>query len=171
MAQWLSAQQIKALVPVSKNLQLNDDIEAVLDDARLKYMRPILGGPQYDELVQQVDSNTVTPANQALLEVLYKALAYYTMHEALPYVQFRVRDAGVGTFGGANYSADMQAYELVRRQLGETAELHRRRVEEFLQENIAAYPLFRENMLYCANNTGPLVRPSKGNGKHIPKNY
>jgi hypothetical protein len=156
---------------VSKNLQLNDDIEAVLDDARLKYMRPILGGPLYDELVQQVDSNTVTPANQALLDVLYKALAYYTLHEALPYVQFRVRDAGVGTFGGANYSADMQAYELVRRQLGETAELYRRQVENFLQENINTYPLFRENMLYCANNTGPLVRPSKGNGKRIPKNY
>jgi hypothetical protein len=171
MAQWLNAQQIKALVPVSKNLQLNDDLDAVIDDARLKYMRPLLGGSLYDEIVQQVDSSTVTSANQALLDMLYKALAYYTVHEALPFVQFRVRDAGIGTFNGANYSADMQAYELVRRQLGDNAEMHRLRVIDFLLENIDTYPLFRENMLDCTSRTGPLIRPAQGNGKRIPKNY
>lgn len=97
---------LKNYTPISQNLKWTVPLESALREAQIKYIRPALCTDLYDELELQIANNTLTPANQALLDnYLRPALAYFTVYTLVPMAVFKLRDAGlVQQAGGNNFN-------------------------------------------------------------------
>lgn len=60
-----------------------------------KYIKPILTKDLYDEMISQIQSETVTVLNQTVLDLIEPALAFFVKAESLPDIFAQVTSKGV----------------------------------------------------------------------------
>lgn len=72
------------------------EIQNYIKLAELMYVVPIIGQDFYEELLDQVKNNTLTPENStALVEVLWSIIGFGTAYEALPLTWAKISEVGV----------------------------------------------------------------------------
>lgn len=129
------------------------------------WVKPLIGDDFYDELLDQVENNTLTPENgTALVEAIYPYLAMAVCLEALPSLAYRVTAVGVVK----NSSDNSQSIEL--KELSYYESFLRRQVEarkdyckKWLCEHRESFPLLNccSCGCSCCNDNAKLTNPNK----------
>ena len=98
------------------------------------WVRPLLGGEFLDELEDQIENNTVTDANAALLTegLLWQYLCYATCLEGLVFIWAHFSQTGI-SLGKSDNSDSITLKDLTY------VEAHLRRQVEFLKESVKKY--------------------------------
>ena len=128
-------------------------IETEIEISSKRYFKECLGKDLFDELNTQLDNDTVTAENQALLDEMEPSLARYVLAEALPIMRANIGSNGLllndTQFGSQGSLEDLS---FIRQNLFSKASYLRDCVVEFLQENITDYPLYDKKCDdFCGN--------------------
>jgi hypothetical protein len=114
---------------------------------QLKYIRPLLGTDLYDEILSQIGSNTVTAANQTLLDdYVLDCMLYYVLCECTPVFKYRYANKGVMVKNSENSTAaDLTEIQWLMDKWRNNAEQMAEICTKFLREESTTYPLYYEN--------------------------
>lgn len=135
--------QIKALTPMTNNVD-NTLFQTQIEIAQLRFIKPKLGKELYEQLCNQLETNTLTPANETLLSMLLKPLAHYAVGIFLPNLHAKIRDKGILLeTGGDSVNVSTSDLELIRQDYFEKANDLMREVLEYLDDNRASYTLYK----------------------------
>lgn len=93
-----------------KNYDLTE-IHNFIPIAEQIHVIPIIGVPLYEELMNQIVTNTLTEENSTLLLEIYKVLGIAVFYEALPFVYAHVSEVGI-TKGNSDNSDSINGKDL-----------------------------------------------------------
>lgn len=161
---------LKKYSPIPQNYDLTEVMNYVTVAEKL-YIIPIIGQDLYDELNEQVNSNTsggtLTPENSTLLTDggLWQLLSFATVWEALPFIWARVSESGIQLGKSDNTdSATLKDLTLIQQHLMNQINGLREIVINFLCTHVDSYPLFDTSICGCGcecgkNKQGQLFKP------------
>ena len=137
----------KTYSPISDNYNIKD-IKPYFHVAEKLWIEPIIGTPLYEELLDEVEKNEVTPENATLLLNIYPLLAFAIVYESLPFVGYHLSQVGI-TKGKSENSEPVSINDVnyISTQLRNQCETMKKLLKKFLDENAEHYPL------YYADNT------------------
>jgi hypothetical protein len=143
MALFISENDIRNNTAVAANVDASFLIPYI-DVAQDSWFRPFLGDALFNQLVTQVDTSTVSTANQTLLDLIKDSLCWYSYYEALPWIHYKTTNKGVMAKSSANSDpVDLDILNYLRTNSKEIALQKRAAVERFLNNNRTTYPLYR----------------------------
>lgn len=146
LAQW---------TPYSPQINFDQVRHAVLFSQR-NYIRPALCDALYEQVLEQAQSDTLTPENQALLGQVIPPLCYYAFAEAVNLIHYQVRTKGVVVqLDNTAATANGNEVAAIRKQYENWGEAYMRDVKAFLKANRADYPLWDEQC-FCGSKSKSL---------------
>lgn len=133
-----------ANAPIGKNFNA-DDIYQYFNISENLYIVPIIGQDQYDELIEQVTNNSVSPENSTLLLKLYPLLSYAITYQALPFLWTNIAEVGI-TLGKSDNSDSIQLKDIsyISTRLESTISTLKRQLIDWLAEYIDTFPMVKE---------------------------
>lgn len=138
---------IKAHTGINKNLSW-DTILPFCRQAEEKYAKTMLSSGQYAHLVDAIDNNSLTAIEMKLLDYLIPMIANFCMYIAAPQINVHISDLGfqeLSSKEGTSHTASMIRYNDARLSFWRTADNYRELAYQFLQENIASFPLWESS--------------------------
>lgn len=137
----------KAYSPIPDNYNIKE-IKPYFHVAEKLWIEPIIGMPLYEELLDEVEKDEVTPENATLLLNIYPLLAFAITYESLPFVGYHLSQVGI-TKGKSEISEPVSINDVnyISTQLRNQCETMKMLLKKFLDENTEHYPL------YYADNT------------------
>lgn len=137
----------KTYSPISDNYNIKD-IKPYFNVAERLWIEPIIGTPLYEELLDEVEKDEVTPENATLLLNIYPLLAFAITYESLPFVGYHLSQVGI-TKGKSENSEPVSINDVnyISTQLRNQCETMKKLLKKFLDENAEHYPLY-----YADNN-------------------
>lgn len=135
-------------LPVNYNYE---EIRPFITIAEAIWVVDVLGKKLYDELIEQVQDNNVTPENSTLLLKLYPYLAMAVTYEALPFIAHHFSEKGI-TNGKSDNSEPVTNAQLVNIQNHIRTELEvlKRMLKDFMKEHSDCYPSYHDSCV-CAS--------------------
>lgn len=137
----------KTYSPIPDNYNIKE-IKPYFHVAEKLWIEPIIGMPLYEELLDEVEKNEVTPENATLLLNIYPLLAFAITYESLPFVGYHLSQVGI-TKGKSEISEPVSINDVnyIATQLRNQCETMKKLLKKFLDENAEHYPLY-----YADNN-------------------
>lgn len=137
----------KAYSPIPENYNIKE-IKPYFHVAEKLWIEPIIGMPLYEELLDEVEKDEVTPENATLLLNIYPLLAFAITYESLPFVGYHLSQVGI-TKGKSEISEPVSINDVnyISTQLRNQCETMKMLLKKFLDENAEHYPLY-----YADNN-------------------
>lgn len=137
----------KAYSPIPDNYNLKE-LKPYFHVAEKLWIEPIIGMPLYEELLDEVEKDEVTPENATLLLNIYPLLAFAITYESLPFVGYHLSQVGI-TKGKSEISEPVSINDVnyISTQLRNQCETMKKLLKKFLDENAEHYPLY-----YADNN-------------------
>ena len=137
----------KTYSPIPDNYNIKE-IKPYFHVAEKLWIEPIIGMPLYEELLDEVEKNEVTPENATLLLNIYPLLAFAIVYESLPFVGYHLSQVGI-TKGKSENSEPVSINDVnyISSQLRNQCETMKKLLKKFLDENAEHYPLY-----YADNN-------------------
>lgn len=140
MARLISEQDIERVKGFTRHIAANG-ILPFLDEVQDIIIRPLLKDPLYTELCEQTETNTLTPANAALLPYVQMALIYHV------YARY-VRWGGIqSTATGMKKKVADESENPTPSEISslyatakQDAEIYEARMMDFLKDNSSDYP-------------------------------
>lgn len=128
--------------PIGRNFDCTD-IRPYYHICEELWIVPIIGIPLYQELLQQVNDNDVTPENSTLLLKIYPLLSFAICYEALPALMYHFSEVGV-TLGASEFSRSVNITDAnyISKSLRSTIESMKKCLKQFLEEYKDLYPLY-----------------------------
>lgn len=122
-------------------------ITPTLQYVQLFYIRNLLGTNLYDQIISQIGSNTVSAANQTLLDsYVIPCMLYYTLCECTPVFQYRYANKGVMTKSSENSQPiGIEEVQFLMDKWKNNAENLAEICTKYLCANSATYPLYIDN--------------------------
>lgn len=127
-----------SLLPINFN---TDEIWNFIPLAEQLHIVPIIGQEMYNELLDQVENNEVTPENASLLLQIYPFEGLAIMEVSMPYIAFHITEVGI-TKGSSENSDSVTTNDVnyltnyVRSQMVP----YKERLIEFISQNSELYP-------------------------------
>ena len=127
-----------SLLPINFN---TDEIWNFIPLAEQLHIVPIIGQEMYNELLDQVENNEVTPENASLLLQIYPFEGLAIMEVSMPYIAFHITEIGI-TKGSSENSDSVTTNDInyltnyVRSQMVP----YKERLIEFISQNSELYP-------------------------------
>lgn len=127
-----------SLLPINFN---TDEIWNFIPLAEQLHIVPIIGQEMYNELLDQVENNEVTPENASLLLQIYPFEGLAIMEVSMPYIAFHITEVGI-TKGSSENSDSVTTNDInyltnyVRSQMVP----YKERLIEFISQNFELYP-------------------------------
>lgn len=127
-----------SLLPINFN---TDEIWNFIPLAEQLHIVPIIGQEMYNELLDQVENNQVTPENASLLLQIYPFEGLAIMEVSMPYIAFHITEVGI-TKGSSENSDSVTTNDInyltnyVRSQMVP----YKERLIEFISQNSELYP-------------------------------
>lgn len=160
--------------PLPSNFDITN-LVPYISTAEKIWVLPIIGEALYDELEEQVGSNTLSSENATLLTDggLWQYLAYATLYEALPLLWTRLTEAGIVLGKSENAdSATLKDITYISQHLRRQTEVLKEFVIKFLCSHIDSYSLFDASICpQCGcgcNKDGELQRPNPNHQLYRP---
>ena len=143
----ITEEYFKTYSPISDNYNIKD-IKPYFHVAEKLWIEPIIGMPLYEELLDEVEKDEVTPENATLLLNIYPLLAFAITYESLPFVGYHLSQVGI-TKGKSEISEPVSINDVnyISTQLRNQCETMKKLLKKFLDENAEHYPLY-----YADNN-------------------
>lgn len=153
-AKWLKEFSV---IPLNFNTK---EIENFIGIAQTVWIIPVIGYPMFEELVDQVKNNNLTPENSTLLvEAIYPYLAMAVVYESLPSLLYHVSEVSI-TKGHSDTSEALDLKEAafyeswIRRQL----EARKDYAIKWIAEHIEYYPLISNCDCECSCCANPKLQ-------------
>lgn len=139
-------------------IPLNYNLDEVLPYAKvseLLWIKPILGEPLYDELIEQVASGDISDANSTLLLKVYPAEAIAIVYEALPFIYSHISEVGI-TKGKSDNSDSINLTEVdyITKHLKAQLQARLDDLIYFLKTHLESYPLYEVQDDCCKKPEG-----------------
>lgn len=143
----ITEEYFKTYSPIPDNYNIKE-IKPYFHVAEKLWIEPIIGMPLYEELLNEVEKNEVTPENATLLLNIYPLLAFAITYESLPFVGYHLSQVGI-TKGKSEISEPVSINDVnyISTQLRNQCETMKKLLKKFLDENAEHYPLY-----YADNN-------------------
>ncbi len=145
MALFQSTPELKKFCPsINRNMEWQTFAPAV-EQAELKYLKPLLGTAQYNALVTAYEDNDLSTEQGQLLKFVQRPLAYYAFHEALPLLTAMVSDMGVTeqeSSEGTALRTRQWVFSGMQKSALENGDLFTDAMLSFLEDNHTNYPLW-----------------------------
>jgi hypothetical protein len=141
--QFISEQTLKQLSVIQENVDMKLITPAIYEVQNF-YLLPILGTSLYNELITQIQDNTLTDANRQLIDIyITPVLVWYVRLELPMHLNFKYFNKAVGSQNADNMSpiTDAELSTLMNFTKNK-AEWHSERLTKFLLSNPTVYPLF-----------------------------
>ena len=146
----ITEEYFKTYSPISDNYNIKD-IKPYFHVAEKLWIESIIGTPLYEELLDEVEKNEVTPENATLLLNIYPLLAFAIVYESLPFVGYHLSQVGI-TKGKSENSEPVSINDVnyISTQLRNQCETRKKLLKKFLDENAEHYPLYyADNTVEC----------------------
>ena len=146
----ITEEYFKTYSPISDNYNIKD-IKPYFHVAEKLWIEPIIGMPLYEELLDEVEKDEVTPENATLLLNIYPLLAFAITYESLPFVGYHLSQVGI-TKGKSEISEPVSINDVnyISTQLRNQCETMKKLLKKFLDENAEHYPLYyADNTVEC----------------------
>ena len=146
----ITEEYFKTYSPISDNYNIKD-IKPYFHVAEKLWIEPIIGTPLYEELLDEVEKDEVTPENATLLLNIYPLLAFAITYESLPFVGYHLSQVGI-TKGKSEISEPVSINDInyISTQLRNQCETMKKLLKKFLDENAEHYPLYyADNTVEC----------------------
>lgn len=143
----ITVNKIKSLVPISKNIG-DYLIQPQINIAEIKYIKPVLGKLLFDDIQLKYSGQTLNTIETSLVELVQYSLAYYVVENTLPFLSMQISEKGIQFQNGVNSKAADETtnstsnISYMRNELRNNAELFSDQVRDFLNENVASFPLY-----------------------------
>ena len=143
----ITEEYFKTYSPIPDNYNIKE-IKPYFHVAEKLWIEPIIGMPLYEELLDEVEKDEVTPENATLLLNIYPLLAFAITYESLPFVGYHLSQVGI-TKGKSEISEPVSINDVnyISTQLRNQCEIMKKLLKKFLDENAEHYPLY-----YADNN-------------------
>lgn len=143
----ITEEYFKTYSPIPDNYNIKE-IKPYFHVAEKLWIEPIIGMPLYEELLDEVENDEVTPENATLLLNIYPLLAFAITYESLPFVGYHLSQVGI-TKGKSEISEPVSINDVnyISTQLRNQCETMKKLLKKFLDENAEHYPLY-----YADNN-------------------
>lgn len=138
------------------------------------WVEPIIGTQLYEELLEQVKDNTITPVNATLLLEIYPYLSQCIVFESLPFITYHLTEVGITKGHSDNStSVDTKDVNYINNKVRATIETLKNNLIEFLNKNKDYYPLYRPTTNDCEcmmdyNNINSICKLTKKLNKPNP---
>lgn len=145
----INDEYFKKYSPVPDNFNLSD-LKPYFHVAERLWVEPILGTALYDELLEQVNTNTVTEENSTLLLKIYPYLSFAICLEGLPFISYHMSEIGITKGKSENSdSVSINDVNYIHRHLRAQVEVMKKLLKEFLDKHMEFYPLYRATDCGC----------------------
>ena len=131
-----------------------DEITNFLKLAEMLHIVPVIGQALYEELLDQVNKNEVTPANASLLLKIYPFLGAAVFEVAVPAVAIHVSEVGL-TLGKSENSdsASVEHINYLTNYIKSSMVPLKQQLVDFLNEHSDLYPLYNKPTSVCSDQT------------------
>ena len=154
LSQWtvLTEEYLKANAPISININLKQ-IKPYISIAEKIWLIPVIGLPLYEELLEQVNTNSLTEENSTLYLMLPSYSALVVIYESAPFLMYHFSDVGV-TRGKSDNSDSITINEanFISTRLRSTLETLKSNFKKWLDEHSDSYPLYKPDNCSCDNS-------------------
>lgn len=139
----INAEYLKAYSMFPANYDLTD-IENFIPIAEQIHIVPILGIALYDELIEQVTNNNLTPENSTLLLEVYKVEGISVLYESLPFVWAHVSQVGL-TKGKSDNSDSIENKDMayISTHIKSQLDYSKQYLVNWLDEYSSNFPLYK----------------------------
>ena len=143
----ITEEYFKSYSPISDNYNIKD-IKPYFHVAEKLWIEPIVGTPLYEELLDEVEKDEVTPEHATLLLNIYPLLSFAIVYESLPFVSYHLSQVGITKGKSENSdSVSIKDVNYISTQLRNQCETMKMLLKKFLDEHAEHYPLY-----YAADN-------------------
>lgn len=145
----INEEYFKAYCPVPMNFNM-EEILPFFNVAEELWLVDVLGIALYNELLEQVNNNTVTELNSTLLLKVYPYLSFAICFEALPFLGYHFSEVGVTKGKSLNSdSVSINDMNYISSTLRNQVELLKKYLKKFLDDNADLYPLYTATGSRC----------------------
>ena len=140
--------------PLPKNYNLSEirPYYKISDDL---WIKPILGLPLFEELLEQVNTNTLRPENSTLYLMLLPFLAFAITQEALPFIAYHFSETGITKgFSDNSTSVSINDVNFINTRLRSSLETLKVGFKKWLDDHSDSYPLYKPNNCDCVQSSG-----------------
>ena len=139
----INEEYFKQYSPIPENYNIKE-IKPFFKVAEQLWVLPLLGQALYDELLEQVCANNITPENSTLLLVIYPYLSFAICYEALPFISYHFSQVGV-TKGKSDNSDSVSINDVnfISTQLRSQVETMKGQLKKFIDQHSDIYPLYK----------------------------
>jgi len=154
----ITEQEVKNWTDISNNVQ-SSSLSFAIIMAQDLYVRTALGEKLYEEILTQVNNNTLTALNTTLLngnDGLFRGiksgLAWWLAYTVYPYLHSKVSPTGIQSKSTDEAtSIDSRSLEIRKNLAKKNAEYLIDQLICYLRDNENDYPLFRDSDSCCTN--------------------
>lgn len=124
----------------------------LINSIQQTFIRPILGSALYDQIITEIENNSVLVENSLLIkEYISPALKWEVCHKFVRIGTYKLRNKGAGKKGGDGFSAlDSTELILAKNIFKDNADFFRKKIVLFLKENDSDYPLYKNPPSGCS---------------------
>ena len=160
--------------PLPKNYNLSEirPYYKISDDL---WIKPILGVPLFENLLEQVNTNSLTPENSTLYLMLLPYLAFAITQEALPFIAYHFSETGITKgFSDNSTSVSINDVNFINTRLRSSLETLKVGFKKWLNDHSDNYPLYKPDICDCSNECDDcdwIVQYYSGGYKYHNWNY
>jgi hypothetical protein len=168
----------------SKHIDINGSrrvflkLRSKLRDIEKRMVPKLISQEQYEELVTQIKTDSLTTANKNLMALVNPIVCKRALYMQLPFMRVQINESGVFVYSGTDdlfklgqlaSDADIKVLrqQLIDGELGYLSDEHL--LQQFLLDNIDTYPLVKASGVYTKRPIpGPTFRPENNcENKHF----
>lgn len=145
--------------PLGRSFDI-DEIYPFVYQAQSIYTQDVLGTPLYKDILIKTDNYisgtgpTFSANEWDLVELLSKALVYWTVYLALPHIMIKTRNAGVVKDNSERTTgSDLTEMKYIREEMKNLGEFWNQRIVNFICERSQSFPLYnaKSDDMYPSN--------------------
>lgn len=147
----INEEYFKQYSPIPNNYNISD-IEPYFKVAEKIWVEPLIGTPLYESLLEEVNTNNVSPENSTLLLVLYPYLSFAIVFECLPFLSYHISEVGI-TKGKSDNSDSVSINDVnyINTHIRSQVEVMKSQLKNFLNNHSDSYPLYKPDNCDCSN--------------------
>lgn len=140
---------LKQMTIINDNVDMKI-ITPTIEDVQRLYVEDVLGTQLFNQILSQIGSNTVSSANQTLLDnYILPFMKYYVLMEVSPVFKIRYMNKGLMVKSSDNSQPASQEEMLyIMDRWKDNAQKLAQKCTDYLRDNTATYPLFLTNYRY-----------------------
>jgi hypothetical protein len=139
----MTQEQVNLFVPANDTLN-TFEVNAAILQAQDVQIKPVTGREWFEELQQQIEDDTLTPANEAALPYIQKALAYAAVVKLRDNLLDSMTNTGINVISTPwETSTEKDRFDMKSRGYAQSSNQAIEDLKHFLRAHIDNYPLYK----------------------------